>query len=89
MLSQILIYAVKMVMPLLAAEIIAEMGVGLIMKAVPQINVFVINIQLKVVVGFLMLFILVAPFADFIERLLLLMFDSINHFVSLITSANS
>lgn len=78
MFSTILIYAVKMSLPLLAAELITEMGVGLIMKAVPQINVFVVNLQLKILIGFVMIFLLIHPFASFLERTLTLMFDHIN-----------
>ena len=37
--------------PVLAAEFLVEIGVGILNKIVPQINVFVINIQLKVIVG--------------------------------------
>lgn len=82
MFSKILVYAVKMSMPVLAAELIAEIGVGLIMKAVPQINVFVVNLQLKIIIGFGMIFVLIPPFAAFIERLFALMFDSINKMLS-------
>lgn len=78
MFSDILVYSIKMSMPLLAAELITEMGVGLIMKAVPQINVFVVNLQLKIIIGFIMLFLLVPTFAAFIERLFALLFDRIN-----------
>jgi len=78
MFSTILLYSVKMAMPLLAVELISEMGVGLIMKAVPQINVFVINLQLKIIIGFAMIFILIPPFAAFIEKLFSLMFDNID-----------
>jgi len=46
MFSLILIYAVKMSLPVLAAEFITEIAVGLIMRAVPQIDVFSLNIQL-------------------------------------------
>lgn len=78
MLSYILVYAVKMAMPILAAEIITEIGVGIIMKAVPQINVFVVNLQLKIILGLAVLLILVGPYASFLERLILLMFDKMN-----------
>lgn len=85
LLSNILIYAVKMSMPLLAAELVTEIGVGLIMKAVPQINVFVVNLQLKILIGFVMLFVLIPPFASFFERLLTLMFDNINQLLGVMT----
>jgi flagellar biosynthetic protein FliR len=75
----ILIYAVKMSLPVLAAEFITEIAVGLIMRAVPQIDVFSLNIQLKVIVGFIMIAIMVSPLATFLERLIALMFDNINH----------
>ncbi|MEG2813327.1 MAG: flagellar biosynthetic protein FliR [Oscillospiraceae bacterium] len=85
MFSTILIYSVKLAMPILAAEIIAEIGVGIIMKAVPQINVFVVNIQLKVIIGFVVLLLLIAPFASFIEKLLSLMFENINQILFAVT----
>lgn len=83
MFSKILVYAVKMSMPILAAELIAEIGVGIIMKAVPQINVFVVNLQLKIIIGFVLIIILIPPFASFIERLFALMFDNINQIISM------
>ncbi|NLG93626.1 MAG: flagellar biosynthetic protein FliR, partial [Clostridiales bacterium] len=73
-----LIYAVKLALPVLAAEFIAEIAVGLIMKAVPQIDVFVINIQGKVILGFLILLIMVPSLSTFLERLITLMFDNIS-----------
>jgi len=78
MLSYILIYAVKLSMPVLAAEIITEIGVGIMMKAVPQINVFVVNLQVKILLGLAVMIILVSPFASFLERMILLMFDKMN-----------
>jgi len=79
MFSLILIYAVKMSLPVLAAEFITEIAVGLVMRAVPQIDVFSLNIQLKVIIGFIMILIMVSPLATFLEKLITLMFDNIDH----------
>ena len=49
------ILAVKLCMPILAAELIAQVGMGILMKVIPQINVFAINIELKVIVGLALL----------------------------------
>lgn len=76
--SYILIYAVKMSLPVLAAELITEIAVGLVMRAVPQIDVFVINIQLKVIIGFVIILIMIPSLAAFTERLITLMFDNIS-----------
>jgi len=79
MFSLVLIYSVKMALPVLAAELITEIAVGLIMRAVPQIDVFVINIQLKVLIGFAVILIMIPALSNFLERLISLMFDNINH----------
>ena len=49
------VLAVKLCMPILAAELIAQVGMGVLMKVIPQINVFAINIELKVIVGLVLL----------------------------------
>ena len=60
------VLAVKMSMPILAAELIAQVGMGILMKVIPQINVFAINIELKVIVGLALLLVLMAPFSEFL-----------------------
>ena len=42
--------AVKLCMPILAAELLGQLGMGVLMKVIPQINVFSINIELKVII---------------------------------------
>lgn len=73
----ILIYAVKMSLPIMASQLITEFAVGLVMKAVPKLNIFVINIQIKVVLGFGMLFLMAGPLASFLQKMIDLMFDQI------------
>ena len=71
---QCTILAVKLCMPVLAAELIAQVGMGVLMKVIPQINVFAINIELKVIVGLGRLFMLIVPFSEFLidaERMML------------------
>ena len=57
---------VKLAMPILAAELLGQVGMGVLMKVIPQINIFVINIDLKVIIGMSMLLILMAPFSEFL-----------------------
>jgi len=75
--SLVLIYSIKLALPIMAVEFITELGVGLLMKAVPQINIFAVNIQLKVFIGFVCITVLVGPYAKFLERLIELMFQKI------------
>lgn len=88
LLSLILIYAVKLALPMLAVQLIMEVAVGLIMRAVPQVDVFTINIQAKVLVGLLVILIMVPPLSAFLERLITLMFDSIQDIFQVLATAS-
>lgn len=71
------VMAVKFAMPLLAAEFLVEMGVGILNKMAPQINVFVINIQMKIIVGIGLLLILSTPFFDYLTKVLTTMIKAV------------
>ena len=60
------VLGIKLSMPILAAELIAQVGMGVLMKVIPQINVFAINIELKVIVGLALLLVLTVPFSEFL-----------------------
>ena len=64
-----MLLAVKLAMPVLAAELLREVGMGVLMKAIPQINAFVINIELKVIIGLLLFFLLLTPINEFLLEL--------------------
>ena len=57
---------VKLCMPILAAEFMGQIGMGVLRKVLPQINVFAINIELKVLVGTVILFFLLSTFSEYI-----------------------
>jgi flagellar biosynthetic protein FliR len=75
---QCTLLAVKLCMPILAAELIGQLGMGILMKVIPQINVFSINIELKVLIGLTLLFLLMIPFGDFLLEAEMSMLDSIH-----------
>jgi len=58
--------AIKLCLPILGAELMGQVGMGVLMKAIPQINVFAINIEFKVLVGLFMLYFLLAPISEFL-----------------------
>lgn len=60
------VLGIKLAMPVLAAELMGQVGMGILMKAIPQINVFVINIELKVIIGLVMVMLLMTAFGDFL-----------------------
>lgn len=61
-----MVLSLKLAFPILAAELLGELGMGILMKAIPQINAFVINIELKVIIGLLLLFVFLTPINEFL-----------------------
>lgn len=47
--------------PLVAMELVTEAAVGILMRMIPQINVFAVNFQIKIMVGLMMLVYLFSP----------------------------
>jgi flagellar biosynthetic protein FliR len=81
--AQCTVLAVKLCMPILAAELIGQVGMGILMKFIPQINVFAINIELKVIIGLVMLYILISPFSEFLLQAERTMLDSLSQVLAL------
>jgi flagellar biosynthetic protein FliR len=77
--------ALKFALPITAVEFFSEMGLGVLSRAVPNINVFSVGIQLKVLIGFLVLGILAPTFGTFCDTLFSNMFDGITAALNFIT----
>jgi flagellar biosynthetic protein FliR len=56
--------AVQVAMPVIAAGLLAEISLGVIVRTAPQMNVFVIGIPLKTLIGLLMLCFIVPVFVN-------------------------
>lgn len=70
--------ALRMVFPMMAIQLLSEVGVGILMKMIPQIDVFVINIQMKIGIGMFLMLLMVSPYGEFIENLLQQMMEQLN-----------
>lgn len=80
------VLAVKLCMPVLAAELIGQLGMGILMKVIPQINVFSINIELKVIVGLGLLLMLMLPISEFLLDAEQVMLGSLQDMLRLMAS---
>jgi flagellar biosynthetic protein FliR len=56
---------------------------GILMKAIPQINVFSINIELKVLIGLILLLLLISPFSEFLLQTEMTMLDSLRELLAM------
>ncbi len=69
--------ALKFALPVLAVELIVEFCMGIIMKAVPTIQIFVLNVHLKLIVGFITLIAAARPMSEFVEKLFGMLWENL------------
>ena len=67
-----------------AVELLGQLGMGVLMKVIPQINVFSINIELKVIIGLALLLLLMAPFSEYLLEAEMAMLDSMHTLLGLL-----
>jgi len=75
--GDILVLSFKLAFPIMASELVAETGIGVIMRAVPQINVFVVGLQLKIIVGLIVMIVSAPISVWFFDGMLYQMNESV------------
>ncbi len=73
------VLAAKVAMPMIAAGMMGEIIMGVIVRTTPQMNVFVVGIPLKIILGFLALLLLLPVYVNFTNTLFDNMFESIHY----------
>lgn len=73
----ILVYAVQLALPIIITEILVEVAVGILMRVVPNINVFVVNMQLKILVGLVVLTTIIPVLVHFLGKMNMIMLDRV------------
>ncbi len=79
--------SVKLSLPILAAELMGQVGMGILMKVIPQINVFAINIELKVLIGLSMVMVLMSPISHFLLETESVMLSEVRQMLGLINGS--
>ncbi len=79
--QSVLELGLKLAMPVIVASIVTEFCVGVLMKAVPTIHVFVLNIQIKMLMGFIVLAASCGAVGEFMGRTVDIMFSNLNDLV--------
>lgn len=73
----ILVYAVQLALPVIVTQIIVEVAVGILMRVVPNINVFVVNLQVKLAVGIIVILSIIPVLVRYLEKLNMIMLTNI------------
>lgn len=79
----VFLVAFKITAPILAAIIIADVAMGIISKTIPQINVFVVGMPLKILLGLIILVLTMPMFIYIVESLLRLMDSEMLNFLKI------
>ena len=74
----------QLALPFIAASFILEISMGLLMKIIPQINVFAIHFQFKVLLGLLLLFLFAEPTSLFLREYINTLFVSMQNLLGMI-----
>ncbi len=73
------ILAVKLALPIVGSVLILDAGVGILMKIIPSINLFIIDIPIKILLGFLLLMLLTSPIGDYLGDIISEMLKAVQH----------
>ena len=61
--------AITVALPIIAAELILEVVLGILIRTVPQLNIFVVGISVKIFVGLLVLVLFIPAFASYGDKI--------------------
>ena len=71
------VLAIRLTLPFVAAEFVLEAAMGVLMKLIPQIHIFVINLQVKIIAGILLMMLFAVPMGQFIDRYIGTLFEDV------------
>lgn len=75
--SEAVTLGVMVALPMIASGLTIEITFGALVRTVPQLNMFVVGIPMKTMIGFIMLIVIIPVFAGFSETIFSSMFAAI------------
>lgn len=72
---------INIAMPIVAAGLIAEIFMGFVVRTTPQLNIFVVGIPLKIILGFLVLLVILPVYVNFTQDIFREMFNSVDYMI--------
>ena len=74
----------ELAFPIMGIELMTEVALGILMRVIPQINIFQVNFQLKISLGFIMLYFLLVPISDKMNDIIRSAFDYLGQVMRLL-----
>lgn len=82
--GSVFVISFKIAAPVTAAILVVDMALGVIAKAVPQVNVFIVGLPVKILIGFLIILFTLAAFRNIVHVLTDGMQSEMTNFIELI-----
>jgi len=76
--NNVFVIAVKIALPVVVSLFLTEVALGILAKTMPQLNIFVVGIPARIIVGLFVLFLAIPFYIVFLEVLFNGMFSDIN-----------
>lgn len=67
--AKVFVLSVQIAMPIFGAIFLADVGVGLLSKTVPQLNIFSVIFPVKIIFGFMIFWLMMPSFGESVSRL--------------------
>ncbi len=81
-LSTSFILGFKMALPIIITIFITNVLLGILSRAMPQMNVFVVGMPLKIIIGLITIYIVLPLYSGIFKNIFSMMFDYINSFIN-------
>jgi len=73
------VLAVQIALPVVTASLMAEAGLAVMMRTIPQMNVFVVGIPLKIILGLVVIIVILPVYRAIMGDAFNVMYDAIGH----------
>jgi flagellar biosynthetic protein FliR len=80
-----IILGLQFAFPIIGVELLTEVAIGIVMRVIPQINIFTLNFQLKIIIGMMMLLFLYNPLSDKLYFILNRMYSTMEEIIRLMS----
>ena len=74
----------ELAFPFMGIELMTELALGILMRIIPQINIFQVNFQLKIAVGFMLIYFLRVPISGRMHGIIDNAFEYLGRVLSLL-----
>lgn len=77
---QTFVLSVNVAMPIIASALVAEIGLGIVVRTSPQMNIFVVGMPIKTILGLVMIGVVIPVFINFTNTI----FDQMFNFIDVV-----